>query len=174
MGKSRIAATVIYLLKSQKKFATVRYYFTHPALENLEKRVLDVLKAYLSGIEISTHCVDPNTCMIEANDQTLVILDEADAILVDQLVDVKAKFVVGLTATALTGNDNDNWEDYYVKPPLRVEVIDSNIATVLNSNSCYEDVDTVESYLKLSSEQAKLIYGDEKVKAELDRMKISY
>ena len=82
---------------------------------------------------------------IAEEDTTLVILDEADNIVLDKRTNIEATNVIGLTATA--SNDLKTIEGQF-SSDFGWEVIDSMIASELDCPTPYESISSVEEFFK--------------------------
>ena len=100
MGKSRIASTLIYLCSLLDKITRIHYYYSHPKLQNVDELALRALRETLANVDVQTSCIEDSDTTVRHDDNTLVILDEADNIIVDKGTTFDARNVVGLTATA--------------------------------------------------------------------------
>ena len=63
---------------------------------------------------------------INGDQNELVIIDEADSVILDSNLDIKAQNVVGLTATALDDLEDNSAKEYLIKY-LKFHVYDSAI-----------------------------------------------
>ena len=82
-------------------------------------------------VEVELLVVSSEVEEVVAADDELVILDEADQLLLDKLLYLKAKFCIGLTATPfakLEGVEGD-----YLNEDLKFKVYDSGIVSKVRS-----------------------------------------
>jgi hypothetical protein len=85
-------------------------------------------------------------------------VDEADDIFLDRRTTLDARYCIGLTATPLS--DQEGVEKEFVVNHLGFAVYESGIASEVSLVHCCEHVKDLETFLMKSSNQAKLIYGD--------------
>lgn len=163
MGKSRVASTLMYLCQNLERIKHIRYYYTHRKLQNVDSQALQELKIVMPGVELSTQCVEARHETIAAGNDTLVILDEADDIIVDKDTAIEAHNVVGLTATASS--------DAIFKgqiASLKWEVVDSKIPSQLNESCPYEKAESVKDFMVATAGRPRLVFGDEDVRKQLE------
>ena len=85
-----------------------------------------------------------------------MVLDEADALLLDKAFRLQAKFCVGLTATPfaklkdLEGGHLTDW--------FQFKLYDSGIPTSVHQDEV-KRVESVEQFFRESKDRAKLVYG---------------
>ena len=157
----------MFLVKDKNFYTSIKYYFTHAALQYLERELLKRLELFLE-MKIETICVKPGTVVL-GDDKCLVLMDEADDIIIDQLKDINAKHVVGLTATATKGFENI--ESSYVRK-LGFAIVESKIDSALYTK--YDTVNSVAEFLNVSVSQPKLIFGNDATEAELKRLNVQF
>ena len=163
MGKSRVASTLMYLCQNLERIKHIRYYYTHRKLQNVDSQALQELKIVMPGVELSTQCIEAGHETIAAGNDTLVILDEADDIIVDKDTAIEAHNVVGLTATASS--------DAIFKgqiASLKWEVVDSKIPSQLNESCPYEKAESVKDFMVATAGRPRLVFGDEEVRKQLE------
>ena len=71
----------MFLLQDKNFLTSIKYFFTHSALQNLENELIQRLSKYL-GKDIETICVNAGTPILGDNN-CLVLIDEADDIIID-------------------------------------------------------------------------------------------
>ena len=152
MGKSRVASTLMYLCTLMDGITKVCYYYSHPRLQNVDEEALEKLRTILLGVDVTTECVDDKKTTIAAANDTLVILDEADDIIVDKQTKIVAQNVVGLTATAV---DDAILGHYFKKAGWALT--DSKIDCDLE----YYYIESLEAFLQATRGLPRLVFGDE-------------
>ena len=161
MGKSRISS-VLTFLAPVLNVTRVVYYFSHPQLQGIDEQALTQLRQVVDTVTIETRCVTDKGTTIEAGSDTLVVIDEADHIVVDLSTTVRAQMAVGLTATAAS----DDVFTQYISI-LGWVVKDSKIATDLDAATPYDAIESLDKFLAATQGQPRLIYGNDSTLEEL-------
>ena len=107
-------------------------------------------------VEVALHCVTSEDRSIVAGENELVILDEADQLLLDNLLQLEANYCVGLTATPFL--KLDGVEADYLRDCLRFKVFDSGIDSAVRSAQLMP-VSSIEEFIRENAHRAKLIFG---------------
>ena len=115
-------------------------------------------------VEVALHCVTPEDQSIVAGENELVILDEADQLLLDNLLRLEANYCVGLTATPFL--KLDGVEANYLRDCLRFKVYDSGIESAVRLAQLMP-VKNFEEFIRENAHRAKLIYGRPEDEADI-------
>lgn len=163
-GKSRVIAAIIYLLGST--FEKFRVLFSHPELKRLEMEKLQKV-ADVNGVEIEGLIgTDKDAGVVDG--ETLLIIDEADSLLVDSLIFLDAANCVALTATALPLKLNI--EITYLLKTLGFTFYSSGIQSELELVEDLPDMDIWDFLRDLS--RPKLIFGGSELLEEIEEIKL--
>jgi len=183
LGKSRMIGAMMYMVgvrnrhkqeeakKPRKKrasrtpqIARFKVVFSDSKLLLDEQPKLEQLKSQFPFFEIELVSVDSNRIdACRADDDQLLIIDEADFALLDEKAPFDAKYCVGLTATAVLAEEVQ-CRDYLLKT-LGFQYVDSCIESPLKDFSDplrhLTPIASVEAFLETNPDAAKLIYIDE-------------
>ena len=166
-GKSRVILT-IPLLVDKTRFNSFLILYTHQSLLSRDMQYLEHLKSFLKhSCDVQFRVLVENEPVIGDN-KTLVIVDEADQVFLDWKAEIKARYVVGLSATPMSAREGV--EATYMKAHLRFSIYDSGIAADVTDTTHVPVVTSIKHFAESSKKGAKLIYAcDEKVKDEVAR-----
>ena len=114
-GKSRVIAAIVSMAAMLGKFARIKLVFSSQFLLDYEWAEYDRLsRVYNLGQLIEIVCLKKGETL-SADADSVIIIDEADAVLLDQEVVLAAPFVIGLTGTGLSDKDTSGQDVYLFK-----------------------------------------------------------
>ena len=100
LGKSYLIPAII--CASTTHFKNFHIVYSTEELQNAESGAIALLRKELQALNKTLTCsVASDAASVTALPNTLMIIDECDTIILDRLLNPKAAFVIGLTATPL-------------------------------------------------------------------------
>ena len=152
-GKSRITVALLYLML-KKHVTSFTLLFSHEAIMKADQISLRRLQTHW-GMDIRYEVYKKDK-EIPARKNEVLIMDEADYLVLDMSYkpDSKFKYIVGLTATPLSNKDG---AEEMLLANQSYRICDSNVAASFNPADKLE-VCTVTGFLERSIEAAKLVY----------------
>ena len=152
-GKSRITVALLYLML-KKSFTRFTLLFSHEAIMKADQISLQRLQKHW-GLDIRYKVYEKDE-EIPARQNDVLIMDEADYLILDKsyMPDKKFKFIVGLTATSLSNKDGA--EEMLLKNQ-NYRICDSKVQASFDPRDSLE-LCTADEFLRMSSQAAKLVY----------------
>ena len=116
-GKSRVIAAIVAMAIKLGKFASIKLVFSSQFLLEYERDSYDrLLGVYKGAHQCNVELVSlKKGATLGADADSVVIVDEADAVLLDQEVVLAAPFVIGLTATGFSDKEVGGQDVYLFK-----------------------------------------------------------
>ena len=143
-GKSRVILTLPVL--ANDRFKSVLIIYTNEVLLRRDRPYLLSLQEMVRPLEISFRVQKDD--VITVQDDTLVIVDEADEVFLDSKVALNAKYCIGLSATPL--GEQDDTECSFITGHLKFALYDSGIASEVSLTTCVDPVLDLKAFMNLS------------------------
>jgi hypothetical protein len=151
LGKSRIIAAVIFMVASRsgvsgvkKPISKFKVVFSDKHLRADEEPNLELLRTYFPHMTITSTSLeeDPESCC--SREDELLIIDEADYLLLDRQAQISATMCIALTATAVM--KEEMFPKRYLLETLKFRLLDSRISSSVGDTDVEASLSPVERY----------------------------
>ena len=152
-GKSRITVALLYLML-KKHVTSFTLLFSHEAIMKADQISLCRLQTHW-GLDIRYEVYQKDK-VIAASKNDVLIMDEADYLILDMLYkpDNRFKYIVGLTATPLS---NKEGAEEMLLSRQNYRICDSKVQASFDPRDTLEQC-TAADFVRMSFEAAKLVY----------------